>query len=103
MSKLNELLDHYAKDMCYPEVSGFEILEILDIRSEIAKKERDLSPEERKKLEAADGIFLKNAAKFFAAISEIANLVEMRERAKVPPSHWWWYLEKLISTEKVTA
>jgi len=102
MSELKELLDRYAKDVCYPEVSGFEILEILDIRSEIARKERELSLEERKRLESADGIFLKNAAKFFTAISEIADLAEMRERTKVSPSYWWWYLEKLASAEKIT-
>jgi len=103
MSELKELLRHYTEGVCYPEVSGFEILEILDIRSEIARKEKELSLEEKEKLEAADGVFLKNAAKFFAAISGIADLVEMRERANVSPSHWWWYLEKLAYTEKVTA
>lgn len=103
MSELKELLGHYIEGVYYPEVSGFEILELLDIRSEIARKERELSLEEKKKLETADGIFLKNAAKFFTAISEIADLAEMREKANVSPSHWWWYLEKLAYMEKVTA
>ncbi len=103
MSELKELLGHYAEGVYYPEVSGFEILELLDIRSEIARRETELSPEERKKLETADGVFLKNAAKFFAAISKIADLAEMRGRADVSPSHWWWYLEKLAYMERVTA
>jgi len=103
MSELKELLGHYTEGVYYPEVSGFEILEILDIRSEIARKERNLSVGERKKLETADGIFLKNASKFFAAISKIADLAEIREKANVSPSHWWWYLEKLAYAEKVTA
>jgi hypothetical protein len=103
MSELKELLRHYTEGVCYPEVSGFEILEILDIRSEIARKEKELSLEEKKKLEIADGIFLKNAAKFFAAISEVADLAEMRKRVNASPSHWWWYLEKLAYREKVTA
>ena len=103
MSELKELLGHYTKGVYYPGVSGFEILEILDTRSQIARKEKELSFEEREKLETADGIFLKNAAKFFTAISEIADLAEMRKRANVSPSHWWWYLEKLAYAEKVIA
>jgi hypothetical protein len=103
MSELKELLRHYSEGVGYPDVSGFEILELLDIRSEIARKEKELSPEEREKLETADGVFLKNAAKFFAAIRGIADLAEMRRKANVSPSHWWWYLEKLAYREKVTA
>ena len=103
MSELKELLGHYTGGVCYPEVSGFEILELLDIRSEIARREKELLLEERENLEAANGIFLKNAAKFFAAIYEIADLAEVRQRANVSPSHWWWYLEKLAYMEKVTA
>lgn len=103
MSELKELLGYYTKGVYYPEVSGFEILEILDTRSEIARKEKELSFEERKKIETADGIFLKNAAKFFTAISEIADLAEMRKKTNVSPSHWWWYLEKLTYAEKITA
>lgn len=102
MSKLEELLKHYTAEVHHPEVSGFEILELLDIRSEIAEKEKELSPEERRGLEVADGTFLKNAARFLATISEIADLAEMRERAGIPPSHWWWHLEKLLQVDKVT-
>ena len=103
MNGLKELLRHYVEGVCHPDVSGFEILELLDIRSKIARKEGALLLEERKKLETADGIFLKNAAKFFTAISEIADLAEIREKTNVSPSHWWWYLEKLAYAEKVTA
>lgn len=98
---LRGLLTYFAKSVNYPEVSGFEILEVLDIRSKIAEREGGLSLEEKKELEAADGIFLRNAARFFSAISEIADLAEMRERAGVPPSHWWWYLENLVQVERV--
>ena len=102
MSELKELLRHYTEGIYHPDVSGFEILELLDIRSEIARKETELSLEERGKLETADGVFLKNDAKLLTAISEITDLAEMRERTSVPPSHWWWYLEKLAYAEKIT-
>ena len=98
---LHELLKHFAKSVKYPEVSGFEILELLDVRSKIAERESELSPEERKELEVADEVFLRNAARFYSLICKVANLREMREKAEVPPSYWWWYLEKLAQVEKV--
>ena len=100
--RLQELLTYYSEEVHYPNVSGFEILELLDVRSEIAEKEEELILEERHKLKLADETFLRNVAKFYASVAEVANLAEMRETANVPPSHWWWYMEKLVQREKVT-
>lgn len=43
MSALKELIESYAVDMEFPDVSGFELLEVLDLRSEIAEREGELS------------------------------------------------------------
>jgi hypothetical protein len=29
-------------------------------------------------------------------ISEVADLAQMRKKAHVLPSHWWWYLDEII-------
>jgi len=36
-------------------------------------------------------------------ISEVANLAEMRRRAHVLPSHWWWYLDGIASDKRKLA
>ena len=96
MNTLKELIESYAIDVRFPEVSGFEILETLDLRSEIAAREHELTPEERAALEEADRHFFEHAPQFYASISTIADLAEIRKRAKITPSHWWWYLDELV-------
>ena len=96
MTEVNELIESYAVDVEFPQVSGFEILEMLDIRSEIAEREQNLSQAERQQLEKADLRFLKHIHVFHASLSQVVDLPEERRRNNVPPSHWWWYLEELI-------
>lgn len=101
MSEKNNLLEDYSVGVRHPEVSGFEALELLDIRSQIAKVENQLTEMERRKLEEADSLFLNHARKFYKSLNEVTDLAEARERQEVSPSHWWWYLEKLDQEEKV--
>jgi len=96
-----ELIEKFAVGVQYLEVSGFELLELLDIRSAIARQEHSLSEEERKRLEEADRCFLRNVRQIYAVISQIADLAEMRRMSGAAPSHWWWYLEELVEAEKV--
>ena len=42
----------------------------------------------------------KHARQFYENVVQIANLEDLRKRAAVLPSHWWWYLEKLGSAER---
>jgi hypothetical protein len=81
-------------------MSGFEVLELLDIRSALARHEEELNDQQRRTLEEADEVFLRHAAQFHESVMQIADLAEMRKRAMVPPSHWWWYLEKLTLPER---
>lgn len=100
MKEQERLLDSFCQGVCHPQVNGFEVLELLDVRSALAQQERKLSERARKKLEEADGLFLKNARQFYENITQVADLEEMRKRAAVSPSHWWWYLEKLVRAEQ---
>ena len=46
-------------------------------------------------LEQLDLELLQSANNVAMRIAEVANLAEMRKRAHVLPSHWWWYLDQM--------
>ncbi|HKA56816.1 MAG TPA: hypothetical protein VKJ47_24490 [Candidatus Binatia bacterium] len=100
MKDKEHLLASFCRGVCHPKVSGFEVLELLDIRSALAQQEGELDEKARKKLEEADGLFLKNVRQFYENVARVADLEEMRKRTAVSPSHWWWYLEKLAQAER---
>lgn len=102
MEERKRLLRDYSVGVCHPGVSGFEILELLDLRSRIAGLEAELTEDEERRLGEADSLFLKDANRFYESLSQVADLARMREQVGVSPSHWWWYLEKLILVEKVS-
>jgi hypothetical protein len=53
-----KLLDNLFHSLDHPEVTGFELLEVLDIRSRLASREPLLSDQERAQLEDLDRRFL---------------------------------------------
>jgi len=89
------LVERYATSIHHPDVSGFEILELLRLRSRLVEVEHELPSAERAALEAADAAFLQNAPTFFRQVSEVASLEDVRKQVGVRPSHWWWYLDTL--------
>ena len=97
------LLKQYVEDVRHPEVSGFELLDLLSTRSALVEGEMHLSSTERRRLEKADARLLAAASILLARLSEIAPLPELRRRANVPPSHWWWYLDLLQQTARTLA
>jgi hypothetical protein len=100
---MNALLRHYVVDIEYPDVSGFEHLEMLQVRSQLAELEAMLSPQERACLDAADQRLLQQAAAFHAELARITSLAEERARRRPPPSHWWWYLDVLAQLPSLSA
>lgn len=101
MSELQRILGNYVKGVQFSEVSGFEVLELLDIRSRLAARESELDAAQRTQLEDTDVVFLHHASKFYEAIATLGNLKELRRRAAASCSHWWWHLEKLRQREPV--
>lgn len=102
--KSKHLVDFLKESIQHLDASGFELLEMLDVRSQLASREPLLSDDDRMVLEKLDVEFLKSASDMSIRISEVANLAEMRKRAHVLPSHWWWYLDKLqMGKGKATA
>jgi len=95
MSQHTSLIEDYATSVRFPDVSGFEILDLLRLRSRIAELEPELTSPDRAALEAADAAFLHNAQTLYRHLSEVATLDALRKEAHVLPSHWWWYLDSL--------
>jgi hypothetical protein len=90
-----ELIEYLAEAMNHSDVSGFELIEILDVRSQLATREPVLSDDDKKILETLDRQLLRSADLWVTRISEIADLAQMRKNAHVLPSHWWWYLDEI--------
>jgi len=103
MSESRDLLLSYERAVRFPEVSGFEVLDLLDVRSRLADRERELGTGLQARLEEADSVFLRHAMQYFASVAEVGDLRDLRRRSSVPCSHWWWYLDKLIQREAVGA
>ena len=100
MDRVKKLIEYLGQALQHPEVSGFELLEYLDVRSQIAMQEPLLSQGDKSRLEAIDRQLLKAAPSWLARILEIGDLVEMRQRARTLPSHWWWYLDEITPIEQ---
>lgn len=98
--KSKRLMGYISKAMDHPDVSGFEALELLDVRSRMASIEPLLDEAEKTHLEDLDRRLLQMSESWLKRISEVAGLAEMRRRSYILPSHWWWYLDEIISSRR---
>ena len=92
---MNKLLNIYYISLNYPDVSGAEQLELLEIRDQIATLETEFSLEEQKILIESDKKLIANAAVFYQEISHFINLSEHRKKNNISSQKWWWYLDVL--------
>ena len=74
--------------------------EQLTVRSQLASREPLLNDDDKMMLEQLDLELLQSANDVSMRISEVANLAEMRKRAHVLPSHWWWYLDQMQTGQR---
>lgn len=102
MKDIEDLLSAYEVDVRFPDVSGMEQLNMLQVRSELARLGDELSDEQRERLVAADRILLQQAEQFFESIQSIADLERWRQEENAPPEHWWWYLDVVAFLTKDT-
>lgn len=100
MDRSRELIEYLVQALQHSDVSGFEVLEFLDVRSRLAIQEPLLSQDDRCQLEDIDRKLLQACPSWLERILEIGDLVEMRHRARVLPSHWWWYLDEIVFSEQ---
>jgi hypothetical protein len=92
---MSEYLQRYLVAVKYPDVSGFEHLDMLLVRDKLAQVSSQLTSDQQAKLAAADQRLLSQAAAFHAALSQVTNLANERQQRQPPPEHWWWYLDVL--------
>ena len=93
---MNRLLKHYLVDVEFPDVSGAEHLQMLQIREELAALEKTLPPPERQALDDADRRLLEQADAFYTELSCFIDLAQHRKQHDISPRHWWWYLDVLV-------
>lgn len=98
--KSKEMMEYLSEAMDHPDVSGFELLELLDLRSKLASREPLFSDKDKNRLEKLDQRFMGMADLWLERISEVSDLTEMRQRAHILPSHWWWYLDEITKGKK---
>lgn len=96
-AEINDLLTAYEVDVRFPDVSGMEHLDMLLVRSELARAKRGhlLTVEQTRRLAEADRILASQAGRFYQAIRRIADLEAWRRQEGAPPEEWWWYLDVL--------
>lgn len=92
---MNKLLQHYAVDVEFPNVSGAEHLEMLHIRDQLFEMESTLSTPEKEILAQADRRLIEQAAEFYAELSQFINLEQRRQTKQISVRRWWWYLDVL--------
>ena len=80
MTNTDDLLAGFCQSVQHPQMSGFEVLELLDIRSALARREEELNDLQRRTLEEADEVFLRHAAPFHESVMQIANLAEIARK-----------------------
>jgi hypothetical protein len=101
---VNNLLKHYCICVEFPDVSGMEHLEMLQVRDRINEIESQLTTDEKTLLAKADRQLIQNAKDFFQELLHFVDFAEIRENQAISPARWWWYLDVLaslpISTEQ---
>ena len=93
---MNHLLKNYCVSVEFPDVSGAEHLEMLQIRDRLAEIESDLSESEKTLLTKGDRQLIDKLNDFDRELSRFVNLAEIRKAQAIPPQRWWWYLDVLV-------
>ncbi len=92
---MNSLLKKYCVSVEFPDVSGAEHLEMLQMRDRLTEIEPQLTEEEKILLTKADRQLVENANIVYQELSRFINLTEKRKAQFISPQHWWWYLDVL--------
>jgi len=93
---MNYVLKKYCVSVEFPDVSGAEHLEMLQIRDRLAEIESDLSAAEKTLLTKGDRQLIEKVNDFYHELSGFVNLADIRKAEAIPPQRWWWYLDVLV-------
>jgi hypothetical protein len=95
MTKYDKLIEAYEAKVYFANGCSLSYLDMLIIRSEIARDICHLTIEQYVKVIATDRWLLSQAQLFYQNIQKDGDLAEWRRDENVPDSHWWWYLDAL--------
>ncbi len=93
---MNSVLKNYCVSVKFPDVSGAEHLQMLQIRDRLAEIESDLSEAEKTLLTKGDRQLIEHVNVFYQELSRFVNLAEIRKAEAILPQRWWWYLDVLV-------
>lgn len=93
---MNKYIDHYKVAIQHPDVSGFEMLDMLMVRDRLEAQWNELTLQEQNEVLAADKQLLSQADQFFAALSQVTHFEYERQQRRPEPEQWWWYLDVLV-------
>ena len=75
----------------FPDVSGAEHLEMLQLRDALAQVESQLTDEDKGLLANADRRLVEQGREFYEELSRFVDLTEKRKFEEITPQRWWWY------------
>jgi hypothetical protein len=112
---MNTSLQRYLVGTEFPEASGAEQLEMLQVRDRLleeelalSNEERELlakavalSNEERELLAKADRHLIQQAPQVLLELSRFVDLAAQRRNQDISAERWWWYLDVLTQMRLV--
>jgi hypothetical protein len=98
---MNALLQRYIVGTEFPEASGAEHLEMLQIRDRLLEEELALSDEEKELLTRADRHLIQQAPQVLVELSGFVDLAAQRRNQDISAERWWWYLDVLTQMKLV--
>lgn len=97
INSYSEKIERYEIGIFNLDVSPFENIAILHLRSNLEKEFENMNSDEQLKLLSIDIDVIKNARNIANHISEVYDF----STSNKPESEWWWHLDKIISGELV--
>lgn len=95
---MNNYLQHYLIAVQHPDVSRFELLDMIMVRDKLFVQWSSLTPQQQTQTAAADQLLLGHATEMVAELSHITDLNHERQQRNPSPEQWWWYLDVLSHT-----
>lgn len=106
LNDLREMIEKYKDYVINIDRLHQDIVKMLTLRDEmeellikLEKKGTDLAAE-KSRLESFDVIIKDKAKMVYRNLATFLNPLPYREERKIPPSHWWWYLDELVKERK---
>ncbi len=94
---MNKYLQRYLVAVQHPEVSGFELLDMLTVRDRLATQVEPLAAEEKQMLTVADQQLILHASTICNELAHVTDLAYERSQRNPTAEQWWWFLDILVT------